>query len=117
MTAAGGPPRGMRALISALRLVHPFPSLVNSALVFGLATLAGGDPTRAALLAAGMLGLQLCIGTVNDLFDESLDRLAKPWKPIAAGLVSRRAATIVATASGGGGLLLATGGAGLPAVL
>ncbi|MEA2677635.1 MAG: hypothetical protein QOJ81_1776, partial [Chloroflexota bacterium] len=43
----------MARLISALRLVHPFPSLLNSALVFGLALLAGGGTDRAALLAAG----------------------------------------------------------------
>lgn len=115
MTAATSP-RGVRALASALRLVHPFPSLLNSALVFGLATLAGGGVQRATVLAAGMLGLQFCIGTLNDLFDESVDRAAKPWKPIAAGIVSRRAARAVAIAAGGGGLLLAAT-AGLPAAL
>jgi 4-hydroxybenzoate polyprenyltransferase len=98
----------MARLISALRLVHPFPSLVNSALVLGLALLAGGGPVRAALLATGMLGLQFCIGTVNDLYDAPVDRVAKPWKPIAAGVVSRRAAWSVALIAGGGGLTLAT---------
>jgi 4-hydroxybenzoate polyprenyltransferase len=97
----------MARLISALRLVHPFPSLLNSALVFGLAQLAGGTIDKASLLAAAMLGLQFCIGTVNDLFDESSDRIAKPWKPIAARTVSRRAAIAVALVAGGGGLILA----------
>ena len=100
-------------LISALRLVHPFPSLLNTALVFGLALLAGGGTDRAALLAAGMLGLQFCIGTVNDLFDEGVDRAAKPWKPIPAGIISRRAATAIALIAGGGGLALAAAAAGL----
>jgi 4-hydroxybenzoate polyprenyltransferase len=102
----------MTRLISALRLVHPFPSLVNSALVLGLALLAGGGPLRSALLAMGMLGLQFCIGTVNDLYDAPVDRVAKPWKPIAAGVVSRRAAQVVALIAGGGGLALATAAAG-----
>jgi 4-hydroxybenzoate polyprenyltransferase len=98
----------MARLIRALRLVHPFPSLVNSALVLGLALLAGGGYTRATLLATGMLGLQFCIGTVNDLFDERVDKDTKPWKPIAAGIVTRRTGWAVALAAGGGGLVLAT---------
>ncbi len=102
----------MARLISALRLVHPFPSLLNSALVLGLALVAGDDPARSVLLAAGMLGLQFCIGTVNDLYDERVDRVAKPWKPIAAGVVSRRAAWAVAVVAGGGGLAAATAAAG-----
>lgn len=106
----------MARLISALRLVHPFPSLLNSALVFGLALVAGGGTDRAALLAAGMLGLQFCIGTVNDLIDERIDRGAKPWKPIAAGVVSRRTATAVALVAGGGGLALAAAAAGVPSL-
>ena len=92
---------------SALRLVHPFPSLLNSALVLGLALLAGADAARATLLAAGMLGMQFCIGTVNDLFDQGVDRAAKPWKPVASGVVSRRAAWAVALVAGGGGFVLA----------
>lgn len=107
----------MARLITALRLVHPFPSLLNTALVFALAVLAGGGTDRAALLAAGMLGLQFCIGTVNDLFDERIDRAAKPWKPIPAGVVSRRAATAVALIAGGGGLALAAFAAGLPTLV
>ena len=37
-----------------------------------------------------MLGLQFCIGAVNDLYDEALDAQSKPFKPIPAGRVSRR---------------------------
>ena len=59
-----------------------------------------------------MLGLQFCIGTVNDLYDEPVDRVAKPWKPIAAGVVSRRSAWMVALIAGGGGLATATAAAG-----
>ena len=94
------------------RLVHPFPSVLNSALVLAIALVAGGEPSRAALLALAMLGLQFSIGAVNDLFDEELDAQSKPFKPIPAGLISRRSATIAAAVFGGGGLvvaLLATG--------
>jgi len=102
--------------MSAVRLVHPFPSLVNSALVFGLAALAGGTILRASLLALAMLGMQFCIGTVNDLHDEPIDRLAKPWKPLASGVVSRRAATIVALVSGGGGFAVVALAGPVPAL-
>jgi 4-hydroxybenzoate polyprenyltransferase len=53
-----------------------------------------------------MLGIQFCIGVVNDLYDEQLDARSKPFKPIPAGRVSRRTARFVAGASGVGGLLL-----------
>jgi 4-hydroxybenzoate polyprenyltransferase len=97
----------MARVVSALRLVHPFPSFLNSALVAGLALLAADNPSRAWLLAGGMLGMQFCIGVVNDLFDEQVDRVAKKWKPIAAGIVSRPLAWTVAAVAGGGGFVLA----------
>jgi geranylgeranylglycerol-phosphate geranylgeranyltransferase len=71
----------------------------------------------ATLLAMGMLGLQFCIGTVNDLYDAPVDRVAKPWKPIAAGVVSRRGAWSVALIAGGGGLTAAAAGAGGAALI
>jgi 4-hydroxybenzoate polyprenyltransferase len=101
-------------LISGLRLVHPFPSFLNSCLVLGMALLAGGGTLRAVLLAGGMLGLQFCIGAANDLYDERADRATKPWKPIVSGVVSRQAAWMVALVAGGGGLVLATLAVGLP---
>ena len=54
-----------------------------------------------------MLGIQFCIGAVNDLFDEHLDARSKPRKPIPAGLVSRREAATVALVAGVTGLSLA----------
>jgi 4-hydroxybenzoate polyprenyltransferase len=90
-----------------LRLVHPFPSAVNAVLVFAVASVAGGSFERCVQLALAMLGLQFCIGAVNDLYDEALDAQAKPWKPIPAGVVSRRTGWIVAFITGVGGLLLA----------
>src|SRR4051812_43790134 len=105
-----------RRAMRALRLVHPFPSFVNSALVFGLAGLAGGSLGHALLLALAMLGMQFCIGTVNDLHDAPLDRLAKTWKPVAAGTISSRAALTVAIVTAGGGLALAALAGIVPAI-
>jgi 4-hydroxybenzoate polyprenyltransferase len=101
--------------LAAVRVVHPFPSLVNAALVAALAALArgraGDDPGTVALvaggLALGMLGLQFGIGAMNDVLDWRRDAIAKPAKPIPRGLVKRRTATVVAVVAGGGGLLLA----------
>ncbi|MEA2676191.1 MAG: hypothetical protein QOJ81_332, partial [Chloroflexota bacterium] len=45
-----------------------------------------------------------------------IDRGAKPWKPVAAGIVCRRAATVIALVAGGGGLALAATAAGLPSL-
>lgn len=94
-------------MTALLRLVHPFPSALNALLVLGIALIAGAPIERAGLLALAMLGLQFCIGAVNDLFDEALDAQSKPSKPIPAGRLSRRTAWLVAALCGGGGLALA----------
>jgi 4-hydroxybenzoate polyprenyltransferase len=54
-----------------------------------------------------MLGIQFCIGAVNDLFDEELDARSKPRKPIPARLVSRHEAAAVALLAGATGLGIA----------
>ena len=78
-----------------VRLPHPGPILLVLGATAGFALLApGGGPTAGewvALLGA-MLGGQLAIGAVNELVDAAADARVKPWKPIPAGLVSRRAA-------------------------
>lgn len=75
--------------------------------MLAIALVAGATVDRAAILGLAMLGLQFCIGATNDLFDERIDALSKPYKPIPARIVSPRAAWIVALVAGGGGLFLA----------
>lgn len=77
--------------IDRLRLVHPFPSLLNGVAVLAVALLAGGDWPTAVRLAAAMTTFQFAIGALNDLADASRDIGRRPIKPIAAGLVSRPA--------------------------
>ncbi|HEY7025218.1 MAG TPA: UbiA family prenyltransferase [Candidatus Limnocylindrales bacterium] len=89
----------------ALRVVHPFPSFLNSALVLGLCLVAGATARSATLLTIGMLGIQMCIGTVNDLVDQQLDAGTKSWKPIPAGVVSVRSTRAIAAIAGVVGLL------------
>lgn len=97
----------MSARLRAIRVVHPFPSILNALLVFGLVLAADGSWQAAAALALAMLGLQFSIGATNDLFDEDLDRGTKPGKPIPAGLIGRPAAAAIALLTGGGGLAVA----------
>jgi 4-hydroxybenzoate polyprenyltransferase len=84
--------------------------------VGAVALLAGATPGRAALLAAAMLLLQLGIGATNDWADAPEDARVKPGKPIAAGLVTRPAALVVAATAAAVGLLLA-GLAGIAALV
>jgi heme o synthase len=99
----------------AFALLHPFPSAVNAVLVAGLALLAGADHAGSLALAGGMLGFQFSIGAINDLVDAERDRSHKPGNPVAAGVVSRRAA--LAASVTGGAIGLAVSAAFGPAVL
>jgi 4-hydroxybenzoate polyprenyltransferase len=54
-----------------------------------------------------MLGMQFAIGAANDLADARLDAIAKPGKPIPAGLIRSGTALTVGMTSGALGLLVA----------
>jgi 4-hydroxybenzoate polyprenyltransferase len=92
------PPSVMRLLRTA-RIIHPFPTLLNVAATGVLAFVAVGGRPDAGVVAR-MLVLMFCtqsaIGIVNDYFDRDLDAVTKPWKPVAAGLVSPSAALVLA---------------------
>jgi 4-hydroxybenzoate polyprenyltransferase len=68
---------------------------------------AGGAVPLAAAVAVAMTSLQCSIGATNDVLDAPLDRIGKPSKPIARGLVSRRGAAAVAVGAAGLGLGIA----------
>ncbi|MEK7693162.1 MAG: UbiA family prenyltransferase [Chloroflexota bacterium] len=97
--SASMPPGRTRTFLRAARVIHPFPTLVNVAATAGLAFVAvRGAPDAPLLLRmlAVMLCAQCAIGVANDYFDRDLDAAAKPWKPIAAGVVSPAAAAALA---------------------
>ena len=73
----------------------------------GIAALAGGDPATSLRLGLSMLCMQVSIGAVNDVVDAPLDRLEKPAKPIAAGLVSERTVGVWGALAAVMGLVLA----------
>ncbi len=93
-------------LVAASRLVHPFPSALDGAIVVLIALVAGGGVLRVVVLGLSMTCLQFAIGTVNDLVDAPTDAGRKPGKPIPGGLVTVRQARLVAGVSAGLGLLL-----------
>lgn len=96
-----GPPARGRAdrVLRVVRVIHPFPTLLNVAAVAGLAFVAARGMPPAGLLAR-MLAMMFCaqatIGVVNDYYDRTLDAATKPWKPVASGLVSPRVAVALA---------------------
>lgn len=91
-------------MLRAVRVIHPFPTLLNVAATGGLAFVAARGVPDGSLLAR-MLLLMFCaqsaIGIVNDLCDRELDAATKPWKPIADGLISQRLAIAAATVLAG----------------
>ncbi len=93
-----------------MRVIHPFPTLLNVVAVAGLAFVAAQGPPDAPLLLR-MLALMLCaqaaIGAVNDIFDRGLDTATKPWKPIPSGAISLQAATGLAVAAIAAAVVLA----------
>lgn len=100
-----------------VRLVHPFPSILDGLVVGLVALVGGGGPGTAAVLGLSMTLLQFSIGTLNDIVDAPQDAGGRPHKPIPSGRVGLQAARAVAVASAIGGLVLAaTGGLALIAL-
>lgn len=89
--ASDRPPRR----VDILRLVHPFPSLVDGLLVGGIVVVAGGAVDVAARLGAAMTLIQFGIGAANDVLDAPFDQ-ARRGKPIPTGQLSRAVATLLA---------------------
>jgi 4-hydroxybenzoate polyprenyltransferase len=90
-----------------LVLPHAAPIVVVMSATAAFAVVAArGWPGLGDLLCllGAMFGGQLAVGAVNELVDAELDAVAKPGKPIPAGLVSIRGAWLVTI----GGLLLMT---------
>jgi 4-hydroxybenzoate polyprenyltransferase len=98
---------GAGRAVALLRLLHPFPSILDALVVAGLALVAGAAFPAALRAALAMLLLQFAIGATNDLVDAPADRRVAPHKPIPAGLATPAAARGAAIALATGGLLLA----------
>ena len=102
MTTGAVSRSGRWRALYALRVIHPLPTVANALSVgmFALIARHGRPPIGSLLvLLATIFLIQGSIGAANDAFDVDLDRLSKPYKPIVAGAISRRAAVVVAVIS------------------
>ncbi|HYN70006.1 MAG TPA: UbiA family prenyltransferase [Candidatus Eisenbacteria bacterium] len=90
-----------------IRLVHPFPILLDALATGAIATLGGATPPTAVRLGAAMLALQASIGALNDLLDAARDAGRKSGKPIPRGIVGVGAARGVVIGGLVAGLALA----------
>ncbi|HEY5486897.1 MAG TPA: UbiA family prenyltransferase, partial [Candidatus Limnocylindrales bacterium] len=75
-----------------VRIVHPFPSVLDAVAAASIALVAGAEPRIAARLALAMLCFQFAVGVTNDLADLPSDRLAHPSKPLVTGALASREA-------------------------
>jgi 4-hydroxybenzoate polyprenyltransferase len=94
-------------LTGLVRLVHPFPSILDGVVVGAVALLAGGRPADALRLALAMIALQFAIGALNDIVDAPADIGRLPPKPIPSGAVSMRQGRMVVAVAVLAGLGLA----------
>jgi 4-hydroxybenzoate polyprenyltransferase len=108
VTAQRAPPGSTGSKLSLVRILHPFPSLLVAGLAVAIAVFADRDaPTSIfARLGFGMLAYQFSIGIANDVVDLEDDRVAKPWKPFARGVLPRQFGVLSAAACAGAGLLI-----------
>jgi 4-hydroxybenzoate polyprenyltransferase len=100
-------PRAPRTTLGGLiRLVHPFPVVLDGIACAAVVGLAGGGTALALRLGLSMLALQASIGALNDLVDAPIDAGRKPGKPIPAGTISPVAARLVVGGTAAAGVLL-----------
>lgn len=111
------PPASRSLPVGLLRLVHPFPILLDGAATTAIALAAGGDGGVSVRLGLAMLALQASIGALNDLVDAPVDAGRKPGKPIPTGMVQPAIARAVVAGSAGLGLALAASAGLGPLVL
>lgn len=82
-------------MLGLLLSCHPLPCLAVTVFAVAYGSVIGAGPGRLAAIAAAVLAGQLCVGWCNDAIDGSADRTAaRPDKPIATGLITRRAVAI-----------------------
>jgi 4-hydroxybenzoate polyprenyltransferase len=98
--------RGAR-LAGLIRLIHPFPSLLDGVATTAIALLAGADLPSAVRLGGAMVALQASIGALNDIVDAPADSGRKPGKPIPSGVVSPGLARAVVVVGATTGVVLA----------
>jgi homogentisate phytyltransferase / homogentisate geranylgeranyltransferase len=97
----------MNALLLLWRFSRPhtiigsFVSVLSLYVISVMVTGAGwGDPIIPLAAIAGALACNIYITGLNQVADVEVDRINKPWLPIPAGLLSRRAAIAIVVVCG-----------------
>jgi 4-hydroxybenzoate polyprenyltransferase len=92
-----------------LRAAHPEPAIAVTAVAGLLALAAGHRPAPAALITATVAASQLAVGWANDAVDAPRDAaVQRTGKPVAAGVISRRAVGVAAGLAAAATVLLAS---------
>jgi 4-hydroxybenzoate polyprenyltransferase len=87
--------------IALARSSHPEPAAAVTAMATALAVTTGHGPGGVLLVAAAVLTGQLSIGWLNDHLDAERDAaVGRTDKPVAAGVVARRAVAVAAVVAG-----------------
>ncbi len=100
---------GVLARVRAvLVMLHPVPvlSVLLATIAFALVADRSPPPGTLLRLLGAMAGVQLAIGALNDYVDLPLDRTAKHWKPLVAGVFQPATALWLTAAGLSIGLLL-----------
>ena len=108
--AAG--PASTSVLRALVEFTRPHTIIGTTLAVWVLYAVAVADAHRSslptALLAyAASLAVNVYIVGINQITDVEIDRINKPYLPLAAGTLSRAAATAIVALAGGGSLVLA----------
>lgn len=96
-----------RSLAALLLSSHPGPSVAVSGIAVVLGAGLGLDPLRCVILGLAFLLGQFSVGLSNDWIDAERDRaVGRADKPVALGLVGRRAVRTAAFATAAAGIVL-----------
>ncbi len=114
-TGAGVGPTSTGVLRALLEFTRPHTIIGTTLAVWVLYVVAAADAHRhslpTALLAyVASLAVNVYIVGLNQLTDVEIDRINKPYLPLAAGTLSRAAATAIVIGSGVTGLVLGAAG-------
>ena len=103
-----GPGRGSRPGVPGpVGILHPFPSLLDGLATGLIALVAGGALPSALMAGIAMTVIQTSIGATNDLCDIEHDRVARPRKVLASGLITPRLVATYAVLAAVAGLAIA----------
>jgi len=83
--------RSTRTILGVIDLIRPGNCLIiGFAALVGYTIGGGSDPLKASLLFLGAAMLGAWGNIINDFFDLEVDKVNKPWRPLAKGIITPR---------------------------